>query len=51
MGLIHGHTAASIANKFHLRQFVLADVLGVNFRCSTETAFFFIPARIAQMPR
>jgi hypothetical protein len=50
MGLLHGHAAASIADKFHFRQFVLADVLGVNFRCAAETAFFFIPARITQMP-
>jgi hypothetical protein len=51
MSLFHCHATASIAYIFHFRQLVFADVLDVNFRCTAETAFFFIPAGIAQMSR
>jgi len=51
MVLFHGHPAAAPANKFHGCQFILAYMGLINARSPTETAFFFITAGIAQMPR
>ena len=49
MGLFHSHAAASIADKFHLCQFVFADVPGVNLTSAAKTAILFIPAGITKM--
>jgi hypothetical protein len=51
MVLFHGHPAASTAYKFHRCQFVLANMGLIDTRGAAETAFFFITAGIAQMPR
>jgi hypothetical protein len=51
MILFHGHPAAAATNKFHRRQFILANMGVINTRGSTEAAFFCITAGIAQMPR
>jgi hypothetical protein len=46
MGLFHGHTATTVTNKFHRRQFIFAHVSGLNIRGSAEAAFFGITAGI-----
>jgi hypothetical protein len=51
MVLFHGHPATATANKFHSCQFILAYMSLISTRSTTEAAFFFITAGIAQMPR
>jgi hypothetical protein len=49
MGFLHSHPTASVTDEFHCCQLVFTDVLGLYFRCTAETAFFFIVTGIAQM--
>jgi hypothetical protein len=51
MALFHGHPAAATANKFHRREFILADMGLISTRGAAEAAFLFITAGITQMPR
>ena len=51
MALLDRHSAAPVANILHGRQFVLADMLGIDLRRTAETAFLGISAGIAQVPR
>jgi hypothetical protein len=51
MVLFHGHPATATTNKFHRGQFILTYMGLINTRGTAEAAFFFITARIAQMPR
>jgi hypothetical protein len=51
MLLLHGYPPAAVADIFHGRQFVFADMGMVNTGSATEAAFFLIAAGIAQMPR
>jgi hypothetical protein len=51
MLLFHRYPTATIADVFHRRQFILADVPGFHFRRPAETAFFLVIAWIAQMSR
>jgi hypothetical protein len=51
MVLFHGHSATATTDKFHRRQFILANMGLINTRSTAEAAFFFITAGIAQMPR
>jgi hypothetical protein len=46
---LHGHTPASLTNKFHSRQFVFADMFGVRLRCSAEAALGFVVTGVAKM--
>jgi hypothetical protein len=46
---LHCHASAATANKLHGCQFVFALVGVIRFRCSAETAFGFIAARITQV--
>jgi hypothetical protein len=46
MGIFHGHTATTVTNKFHRRQFIFAHVSGLNIRGTAEAAFFCIAAGI-----
>jgi hypothetical protein len=51
MAFFHGHPAAATANKFHRREFILADMGLISTRGTAEAAFLFITAGITQMPR
>lgn len=45
----HCHTAAAVAGKLHLRQFVFAHMFGFGIRGTAKAAFFFIAAGITQV--
>jgi hypothetical protein len=49
MFLLHCHASAAVADKLHRCQFVFALMGVIRFGGSTETAFLFITARIAQV--
>jgi hypothetical protein len=49
MTLLHGNTAASVADKFHGCQLVFANMLRVDLRGAAEAAFFLIVARITEV--
>jgi hypothetical protein len=51
MRFFHGHPPAAIADIFHRRQLILADMFGIHLRRAAEAAILGISARVAQMPR
>ena len=51
VAFLHGHATAAVADKFHGGQLVLADMFGLHLGSPAKTAFFLIPARVAQMTR
>jgi hypothetical protein len=46
---LHGYPAAAIADIFHLRQFTLAHMFGLNVGCAAEAALLGISAGVAQV--
>jgi hypothetical protein len=51
MPFLHGDASASIADKFHRRQFVFAYMGGFRGGFTAEAAFCFVAAGIAQVSR
>jgi hypothetical protein len=49
MILLHCDTPAAIANKLHGRQFVFADMFGIDLGRTAETAFFLVVARVTEV--
>jgi hypothetical protein len=51
MAFLHGHPSATVADVFHRRKFVLADMERRGFGGSTKAAIFVITAGVAQVTR
>jgi hypothetical protein len=51
MPLFHGYPSATIADKFHGRQFILTYMLRIDCRGSAEAAFCLITTGITQVSR
>ena len=49
MVCLHGYPATAVADVFHGRELVFADVLRINLRCAAETALLGIATGVAQV--